>query len=364
MSKRRRFMKQSDVLLIDKNDYHLVRTELHRVASGNISPDKICIPISKLLGGSGVDFLQADITGIDPAGRTIETSEGTIPYDALLVATGSEPEFFRISSIKKTAFTLKDIDSAVAIRERLESIIENNNAKPQAPIVVAGAGATGVEVAAYIRDKAKEEKSDLRVILIEKNKAVLAEGNYSPRVLRKVRRHLEKLGVEVMTGAGIKSAKKTSVTLDSGEEIKTSMLIWTAGVSATEAAAQLGRGKSGGRQEVRPGLNLERYPEIFVAGDAALTQAGKKILPCSAQYAIQEGALAATNIVNFSRGKSLERYAPDQKGEFISIGNGYAVGWIGVVEIFGHDAQFVKDSILASYLLRLGPGAVRNFMGI
>lgn len=358
------FMKSAEATLLDSNDYHLLKTELHRVAAGEVPAEKICVPIKAILRGTGVNFRQARAEGVDPVKRIVETSDGDMPYDALLICAGSGPEFYGVPGAEKNSLSLTGLESAMEIKSRFENILKaSSGAKKPDPIMIVGAGATGVEMAAYMADRAAREKTSVPILLVEREKTVLGSGRYSRRLLKKVEKQLEKSGVELLTGNRIKKVLKSGAELDPAGKIKTSMIIWTAGTRGGELCSTFGAAP-GGRIAAKPDLGVDRYPEIFVAGDSAFFMAGRKPLPCAAQYAIKQGETAAGNIAAFLSGAQTARHAPDQRGEFVSIGGGRAIGWIGIVEMFGPDAQFVKDSILYRYLLRIGPDAVRRHIGL
>jgi len=364
LSGRPRFMRRADVTLVDRNDYHLLVTELHRVAACEIDPARVCIPVDDVLKDTCVEFARAEAVQVDPARRVVETRAGDMEYDYLLVATGSVNRFRDIPGVEKNTLPMRSLEQALDISKRFEALLRDSREKKAPPVAVIGAGPTGVELAAYMRGQAEKRGANVPVMLVEAEKRILPAGRYTRRIVRKTEKHLEKLGVELTTGSAVEKVTKNFITTEGEGKRRISMAVWTAGIGAADVSSALGPAGRDGRVQVRPDLSLEAFPEIFVAGDAALVKGGRNPLPCSAQYALQEAEVAADNIVRKARGRKTSRYVPEQRGEFISIGRGTAMGWMGLVEIWGYDAQFVKDSILYKYILRLGPPALSRYLGV
>lgn len=364
LSRRRRFMRSSHVTLIDCNDYHLVCTELHRVAAGELDPERIKVPFESLLTGTGVDFAQGRVTGIDTGAKTVDCSGSVIEYDLLVVATGAEDSFYGVKGAEKNSYSVGNYESAIATRERFLELVEEGRGGTPDPVVVVGAGPTGLEVAAYMNDTARKNKSNVRIILTDGAGRVLPAGRYTRRIIGRTQRKLEKSGIELMLGDRVKEIKKNKVIFRGGAERPCSFTVWCAGVQARELSASLSEPQVGRRIKVLPDLTLDKAPEVLVMGDAALVKGGTKPLPCSAQYAVQMAEQGAGNIVALSRGQKTSRFVAEERGEFISIGGNMAVGWLGLVEIWGYDAQFVKDSILYKYLLGIGPAALRQYLNL
>ena len=111
-----------DVLLIDRNNYHLFTPLLYQVASALLDPGEIARPVRELLRPiHNADFRQAEVSGADLQRRLVLTDRGPLPYDYLVIATGAQTDFFGNESVQRNAFGLKDLDEALALRNRVLS---------------------------------------------------------------------------------------------------------------------------------------------------------------------------------------------------------------------------------------------------
>ena len=224
------------------------------------------------------------MTGIDRANRQVETDEGRIGYDWLVVATGARHAYFGHDEWEPYAPGLKRIDDATALRrqilmafEKAENAAADMMRQRQLTFVVVGGGPTGVELAGAIAELAKTalprdfrniDPREARIVLIEAGERLLAA---FPAVLSAhAKRALEKLGVEVRLAARVTDCSARGVVVDGLEGIESECVIWAAGVAASPAAKWLGAEKDrAGRVKVNPDLTLPDHPEIFVIGDTA-----------------------------------------------------------------------------------------------
>ena len=365
--------RRADVLMVDRHPYHLIKTELHAVAAGQLRPSQAALPLNLLLAKTEIDTMTADVTRMDTDAGRIFAGEEEISFDVLVLAPGGVNHTFGIPGMDKHGLPLKTLDDALEIRARLRDIIRASRASGggRADILVVGAGATGVESAAYIMDRIRREhlpaSTRPRVSLIEGADLILPGGSYTRSVRRKARRRLERNGVRVQTGARVKKVASGKLHLAGGDVRDFDLLIWAGGL-ITDAdlmgplPAETG---PGARVEVSPEMNLPNQPNVYVLGDAALVRFGaaRKPLPCAAQYALQQAEVAAHNIAVYVTGRGrTKEYTPNRQGEFVSIGREQAVAWAGPVEFLGHDAQLMKKAILGRYLNSIGVDPARWFM--
>ena len=237
-----------DVLLVDRNNYHLFTPLLYQVASALLDPGEIARPVRALIRPySNAEFRQAEVTGADLDRRILTTDRGPIPYDYLVLATGSQSDYFGNASLARHAFGLKDLDEGLALRNRVLSQFEASRwvsdaqkRRAMLTFAVVGAGPTGVELAGalseLIRLVLRKDYRDLdlgegRVLLLEAAAAPL--GTFQPSLREAARRSLEKKHVELMLGSKVESVTDESITLAGGEEIAAGTIIWTAGVRAS-----------------------------------------------------------------------------------------------------------------------------------
>jgi NADH dehydrogenase len=338
------------VTLLDRHNHHVFQPLLYQVATAALSPGDIASPIRWILRHQqNVDVLLADVVSIDVASRTVNTDDGPLSYDFLIVAAGASHAYFGHGEWEPRAPGLKTLDDALEMRRRVLLAFEaaERETDPAAQrrlltFVIVGGGPTGVELAGALAEIARHTlHGNFRHIRPESARILLIEGGPSvlptfPEALRtKARASLVKLGVEVRTGAVVTGIDNDGVTA-AGEHIAAQTILWAAGVAASPLAQSLGVPiDRTGRVAPQPTLNLPEHPEVFVAGDiCAFVQDGKP-LPGVAQVAKQEGAHAAKNVLHAIRGEPLEPFRYVNYGNVATIGRGSAVVDIGPVRVSG-----------------------------
>ena len=149
-----------DVLLVDRNNYHLFTPLLYQVASALLDPGEIARPVRALIRPlANAEFRQAEVTGADLDRRILSTDRGPIPYDYLVLATGSQSDYFGNASLARHAFGLKDLDEGLALRNRILSqfeasrwVTDSKKRRSMLTFAVVGAGPTGVELAGALSE--------------------------------------------------------------------------------------------------------------------------------------------------------------------------------------------------------------------
>jgi NADH:ubiquinone reductase (H+-translocating) len=340
-----------DVLLVDRNNYHLFTPLLYQVASALLDPGEIARPVRELIRPiSNVEFRQAEVTGADLDRRTLMTDRGPIPYDYLVLATGSQSDFFGNASLARHAFGLKDLDEGLALRNRILSqfeasrwVTDAEKRRTMLTFAVVGAGPTGVELAGSLselirlvlrKDYRDLDLDEVRVVLLEAATAPL--GTFEPNLREAARRSLEKKHVEVMLNAKVESVTDESIRLAGGEEIAAGTIIWTAGVRASELGQALGvqLGRQA-RVKVEPTLQLTGHPVVFVIGDLAGATDRGAPLPMLIPVAMQEGRHVAATISELVRNGGAKAFRYKDPGIMATIGRNSAVAQLGAVHLSG-----------------------------
>ena len=293
------------VTLIDRRNHHLFQPLLYQVSTAALSPADISTPIRQVLGAAGnVDVVLAEVDGIDAAARHVRLADGGyIPFDQLVLATGSAYNYFDHPEWAALAPAPKTIADARTIRARLlkafedaESCAEPGRRAALMTVVVVGGGPTGVEMAGTVAELARHtlrgefrriDPTQARVILVEAGPRLLgafpeALGAYAARALRH-------LGVEVRLNTAVERIEPGSVQL-AGERLDVATVIWGAGVRAAPGANWLGgTGDRAGRVPVDAALAVVGHDEIYALGDVALFEQDGRPLPALAQVAQQQG---------------------------------------------------------------------------
>ena len=340
-----------DVLLIDRRNYHLFTPLLYQVASALLDPGEIARPVRELIRPlDNVDFRQANITGADLEKRLVLTDRGTVPYDYLVLATGSTSEYFGNESLARHAFGLKDLDEGLALRNRVLSqfeasrwITDPEQRRVMLTFAVVGGGPTGVELAGALselirlvlrKDYRDLRLSEVRVLLLEAGDSVLAA--FTAPLREAARKSLERKGVEVMLGAKVEEVTPSSIRLAGGKEVTAGTVVWTAGVRASDiggaVGAKLGRQA---RIEVDPTLQVRGHPVVFVIGDLAGPVDGGAPLPMLIPVAMQQGRHVARTIAELVNNGGAHEFRYKDPGIMATIGRNSAVAQLGRVHLSG-----------------------------
>ena len=328
------------ITLVDRTNHHLFQPLLYQVAMAALSSPDIAAPLRHILRRQhNVSVRMDEALVIDVAARCVTFADGVLEYDYLIVATGSRHAYFGHDDWEPYAPGLKTLDDAVLIRRRMLEAFEHAEREPDPGLqsewldfVIIGAGPTGVELAGTLAEIALHtlprefRHSDPRrsqIHLIEAGPRVLASMPES--LSAKARRHLEKLGVNVHTGAAVTQVDERGVMLGA-QRIVARTVIWAAGVAASPLGASLGAERDrAGRVKIGADLSLPGHPDVFVIGDlASVVQDGQPV-PGVAPAAKQMGAYAAEVIGDRIAGRASKPFRYRDYGNLATIGRMAAV---------------------------------------
>jgi NADH dehydrogenase len=358
-----------DVVLIDRTNHHVFQPLLYQVANTSLAPSDIAAPIRWILRGQrNVTVLLGDVTGVEPASRTVLVDgEAPVRYDTLIVATGSRHAYFGHEAWEEHAPGLKTLADALDMRQRMLLAFEraewtSDEAERRALLtfVVVGGGPTGVELAGTLPEFARAalrpdfrrfDAGAARVVLIEGGQRLLAA--FPEHVSVRARRDLERLGVEVRTGVAVSAVSADGVTVG-GELLTARTVFWAAGNAASPIGRMLDAPVDrAGRVLVGPDLAVPGHPEIFVAGDlAAIRWDDTRWVPGVAPAAMQMGRLAGRNAACHLEGAPTRAFRYVNKGEMATIGRNRAVAVFGRrVALTGRPAWFFWLFVHIMYLV-------------
>lgn len=359
-----------DVTLIDRRNHYLFQPLLYQVATGVLSPADVAMPLRVLLRSQpNATVLLGEVTAIDMSSRIVAADGGRlrVPYDYLIVATGSRHSYFAHPEWESVAPGLKTLDDAREIRRRFLLALEQAE-KTDDPaerdalqtFVIVGGGPTGVELAGILptlarkgfrRDFRRLDPTRVRVVLLEGGPRLLAAfpDDLSARALR----DLQEMGVIVRTGTIVTRVTPGAVYVGD-ERIPTRTVLWAAGNVASPLVKAMGVATDrAGRAVVSPDLSIPEHPDVFVVGDAAAVPR----VPGLAAAANQMGEHAARMIERAIAGEPREPFRYRDKGTMAVIGRGRAVVDLGRVRLTGALAfvtwLFVHLLYLAGFRNRL-----------
>lgn len=351
--------------VIDRRNFHLFQPLLYQVATASLSPGDIAGPIRNILRGKhGVEVWMAEVTGVDTEKRLVHLEDGDVAYDYLIVATGATHAYFGHDEWEPLAPGLKTVDDATEIRRRFLLAFEAAEREADAEarrrlltFVIVGGGPTGVELAGAMAEIARKalpreydaiDTKTARILLLEGGPRILPA--YPPELSAKAQKELERLGVEVRTGALVTNITPAAVFVGD-ERVAAGNVFWAAGVAASPVGKTLGAPTDrAGRVMVEPDLSLPGRPEVFVVGDLAHAESGGKPVPGVAQGGIQGGKHAARMILADLAGKPRAPFHYRDKGSLAVIGRAAAVAQIGRFKLSGFPAWFVWLFIHILYL--------------
>lgn len=336
------------VLLIDRFNYHTFQPLLYQVATGGLNGGSIAYPLRRIFTRrSNVTIRHAEVQEIDFAQRSVATAAGTFEYDYLVLATGTESNFFGNRGAETYSLPLKSLPDALQMRHTVLANLEAaltarspNERARLASIVIAGGGPTGVELAGAFaelrrlvlpRDYPELSEDEFRIVLVDGAERVLA--TMSAHASAAAERDLRELGVEVMLGSLVQDFDGHAVRLSSGEVIPTANLVWAAGVRGCvpHSLTQHAQVNRAGRVLVDPYNRVVGLERVFAIGDIALMPSGAYPHghPMLAPVAKQQGRHLARNLVRLQRGEQLEPFSYRDKGALATVGRSRAVADFG-----------------------------------
>ncbi|MGH7192776.1 MAG: NAD(P)/FAD-dependent oxidoreductase, partial [Candidatus Saccharimonadales bacterium] len=365
---------------VDRRNFHLFQPLLYQVATGGLSPANIAAPLRNLLRRRA-KVLLAEAVDFDLAGRRVLLADGELPFDSLIAAAGSEFNYFGHDEWRPLAPGLKSIEDATDIRARVLTAFEMAERATDAAqrrrrltFVIAGGGATGVELAGALADLARYAmRHDFRAINPAEAKIILVEGRerllttFPEDLSRHTADTLRRLGVTIRTGTMVAEIRPHEVVLKQGDHLETlptETVLWTAGVRTAGIAGRLAQAASAqtdrmGRIIVQPDLTIAGHANVFVIGDMAhFAHQDGEPLPGVAPVAMQQGRYVALVIERrLSGDPPPPPFHYHDRGNMAVIGRSAAVADLHWTHIWGLPAWlawlFIHLLYLAQFQNRL-----------
>src|SRR4051794_38199748 len=327
------------VTLLDRNNYHQFQPLLYQVATSQLAATDVAFSLRKLFHDDpAVNVKLAEVASVDPATHTAITTDGEhFTGDAVVLAAGSQPNFFRTPGARENAFPLYSLDDAQQLRSRIIGVFEDADRDPTLVdqgalnFVVVGGGRTGVEMAGglvdMIADTMTVEYRDLactaaRVHLVDLGPALL--GPFSEHAHDYVAKVLGRKGVRTHLGVAVTEVGAGHVALADGTTIRTRCVVWGGGIMAPALAGAVGLPQGrGGRLDVLEDLTIDGFPGVYAIGDVAnIPSPDGHGHPQLGSVALQSGTWAAGNLLADLAGKQRKPFHYKDKGIMAMIGRG------------------------------------------
>ncbi|MDL5511469.1 NAD(P)/FAD-dependent oxidoreductase [Arenibacter sp. M-2] len=352
--------KEVQVVLLDKHNYHTFQPLLYQVSTGGLEPDSIAYPIRKVLKDYNNFFFRlAHVEEIRTEENTIVTNIGTLDYDYLVIATGSETNYYGNREIELNSMAMKTIPQSLNLRslilENFEQALLTDQYHERDALmnfVIVGAGPTGVELAGALAEIKKgilpKDYPDLdtrrvQIHLIQSGDRILKE--MSEKASQKAEDFLEGLGVQIWKNSRVTGYDGKTVTTNTDVDFETATLVWAAGVKGVEIKGLNAKDLlvAGSRIPVDEYNRVKGYNNIFAVGDVACMQTkdAPKGHPMMAQPAMQQGRNLGENLVRLLEDRPLEPFVYRDKGSMATIGRNKAVVDMKNIRFQGVFAWFV-----------------------
>ncbi len=319
------------VTLIDTRETSEFLPMLPDIIGRGIQASSVRYSIKEAARRMGFNFLQSEVNALNLQEKYLTAGSQTMQYDYLIIASGSETNFYGQDPIKKYAFKLDDAEDA----QRILNAIEDGGFEI---FIISGAGYTGIEVATNIRCYLDTKGLSKKILIVERAASSLGP---LPGVLKDyTATNLKRLNIDILLNTTITKAEQDAVFISSGEKFGRAMLIWAAGVKTAEYIQKLNIEKTAqGRLKVDEYLRVDGC--CFAAGDTANFLYNGKPIRMAVQFAIAQGRVAAHNIISLIKNSPLKKYRPQDLGYVVPMANNKSCGIIFGIFVKGYLATLL-----------------------
>lgn len=336
---------EATVTLIDRNDYHLFTPLLYQVATGELPPHAVAYPLRLATAPAGFAFMRTEVESIDLPARVVRTANGDVAYDHVVVVPGSVSNDYGIPGVRDHALALKDLAGAQAIRRRIlgafqQAALASDEVERRALLtfVVVGAGPSGVELAASMRDLMDfslrrmypqiDFAREVSIVLIDASERPL--GAMDPRMSALATERLAQQRVTLLMQTPVAEIAPGIVRTKSGAAFRAHTVIWSGGVRVSPLVQSLDLPKAqDGRIRVDGSFRAGTRDEVWSFGDAAYVVQEGRPLAQLAQVAVLEAPRVAGNVARAIRGEPTVAYRHRPKGDLIALGRRQAGAQLG-----------------------------------
>jgi NADH dehydrogenase FAD-containing subunit len=392
-------------ILIEQEERFVFKPLLYEFLTDEMDTDTVCPRYDRLLHNSGVAFVQDTVEAIDLHQRQVKLCSGLhYQYARLVLALGSTIGYFGTPGAPENTFSFRTGKDAIALGRHLRDCIQRasqtedcQKRRSLLTVGIIGAGPTGVELAATLADLLPSwyaplggYPQEIRIVLINRGKDILSgDINAHLRQIAMSALQQRQVPVELLLEAAVIAVSPNGVEYKRNNQfnkLEAATIVWTAGTATHPLIENLPipqehRDKHG-RIRVNDSLQIPDFPEVFAAGDCAMSERGtvdrgheaaertedksqpKKIgkvltpLPPTAQVAYQQGAAIAHNLIAIARGHTPKPAKVNLRGTLMKLGLGEGVANIfDRIEVKGKVGNLIRQGAY----LELLPTPIHNF---
>jgi NADH dehydrogenase len=345
-----------ETMLISRSRHFEFKSLFPEVLAGRLDPDSVRFPLHDILGEFHVKT--ATVNSIDPRRRIVQTDEGGVQFDYLVMALGGMRESIPASG-KVPPLSVESLEECLELRKVvLRLLLRGAGTKPRTRknIVIIGAGPTGIEVACELwrlasGKRGKKALSPLDIHLVEASRTILSTWGQALR--EDAEDILKESGIRLLTSSKVTRIENGRVHIKGKRSLRADAVVWAGGLKGLDLYRTLGAPlDKKGRLRVNPMLQLRGHKNIYAIGDGIDTSVFDPPVPQSAQAAYQQAALVATNITRSIEGVALRRFHYRELGQALPVGGRRAVARMLGIPLDGHAAWALEKAL---FLVRI-PG--------
>lgn len=314
-----------------------------------LNPDFLVCHIQDILPKQNIRFVKKEIVSVNLETRQVFTADASYTYDFLVIASGSQVNFFSDSQAKNLAYAVNSVNDVKKIISALqENKFEN--------FIICGGGYTGIEAATNLYLFCRKNGIAGKIVIVERSPEIL--GPLPGWMKAYVKANLEKLGIDVLTNSTVENIQSKRIALSGNRVFEKAMLIWVPGVRTADFIQKLAVEKNPqGRIVVDQYLRFKE--NCFSAGDTALFAKGNNPLRMAVQFSIAEGAQVSDNIIRSIKKLPLKKFKPRDLGFIIPMANNRSCG-----SVFGLNLKGLLPTLLHFMMCIYRSYGLRNKVGL
>ena len=358
---------QNEIILFDKNPYHFMQTDVYDLIANEEDFAQVTVDLFTFCSGfdGNVTFIKQEVNNIDFKNKKIITSVQRYNYAYLVIAVGARTRFMAdVVGLRIHAHGIKALHRAMYFKQKFEMSLFNRVEESGASctpmnIIVAGAGLSGVEIAAQMASFSREfyRKNNficrkLNIVLINAGEHVLY--GLDKELVEKTEKRLKELEIVVKNQRKVAEVTHNSVKLSGGEILQMDFMIYAGGIEPNGLVYSLALDKNEKEYIVSNNyLQVQNYNDVFAIGDCTTVYNNGKVIAPTADTAEQMAEICAKNITSLIANKPLTEHKIKSRGVLIALGRGYAVSKIFGIYFSGYFAYIMKKFVEKIYAKKL-----------